>query len=110
NECRAAIKAFIVGGIVTSERSDGNSGGTRHRPTDKRSGAACPQPLVHLPKIRPVNRCLRCHDRVALRFWGSRPGCDCEDRPNRKKSPEDKSEGFSSYVSLLIQEVRVDTN
>src|SRR5215831_7472663 len=54
---------------------------TRHRPTDKRSGAACPQPLVHLPKIRPVNRCLRCRDRVALRFWGSRPGCDCEYRP-----------------------------
>src|SRR5262249_24225957 len=41
---------------------------TRHRPTDKRSGAACAQPLVHLSKIRPVNRCLRCRDRVGLRF------------------------------------------
>src|SRR5215471_21154159 len=83
---------------------------TRHRPTDKRSGAACAQPLVHLSKIRPVNRCLRCRDRVALRFWRSRPGCDCEDRPNRNKNPEDKSERFSSHVSLLIQEVGVDTN
>jgi hypothetical protein len=68
------------------------------------------EPLVHLPKSRPVNRCLRRRDRAALRCWGGRPGCDCEDRPNRKKNPEDKSEGFPSHVSLLTQEVRVGTN
>ena len=84
--------------------------GALDRLTMTQVGGCLPQPLVHLPKIRPVNRCLRCRDRVALRFWGSRPGCDCEDRPNRNKDPEDKSEGFPSHVSLLMQEVRVAMN
>ena len=64
--------------------------------------------LVHLPQRRSVNRCLRCRDRVALRFWGSRPGCDCYDHPSRKSDPEHKSEGsLSAHLSLLMSDSAV---
>ena len=43
---------------------------------EDRQRAGCASRSVHLPERWPVNCCLRCHGRVALRFWGSRPGCD----------------------------------
>ena len=42
---------------------------------EDRQRAGCASRSVHLPERWPVNCCLRCHGRVALRFWGSRPGC-----------------------------------
>jgi len=47
---------------------------TLEAPED-RQRAGCASRSVHLPERWPVNCCLRCHGRVALRFWGSRPGC-----------------------------------
>ena len=46
-----------------------------------------------------VNRCLRCHGRVALKFWKSRR--HCQEYPKSKSNPEHKSEGFlSTHLSL----------
>ena len=53
-----------------------------------------------------VNRCLRCHGRVALKFWKSRR--HCQEYPKSKSNPEHKSEGFlSTHLSLPDTNVSV---
>src|SRR5262249_24225956 len=90
---------------VASERSDGNSGGNS-TPADRQEVGGCLRPAFSTPFKDSAGKSLPSLSRPSRsEVWRSRPGCDCEDRPNRNKNREDKSERFPSHVSLLRQHV-----